>query len=145
MSYRTSVRVLGAALLSLALFACAHPVPSQTTPSVCTAPLKPAVEVDLYFGRDKPSAGQVSDVEWASFLSETVTPQFPDGLTVLDARGQHRGPAGIIGSERTKLLIVVVFDPPAHQRKVAAVVDAYKQRFGQHEVFQVERPVCAGP
>jgi hypothetical protein len=99
--------------------------------------------VNLYFGRDKPSGGQISDVEWVSFLSETVTPQFPDGLTVLDARGQHRGPAGIVGSEHTKLLIVVVFDAPAHQRKVASVVDAYKKRFGQYEVFRVEQPVCA--
>ena len=143
MSYRTSLRVLGASLLSLGLLACAHPGPSQKTPAACAVPLKPAVEVNLYFGRDKPSGGQISDVEWASFLSETVTPQFPDGLTVLDARGQHRGPAGIVGSERTKLLIVVVFDAPAHQRKVASVVDAYKKRFGQYEVFRVEQPVCA--
>jgi hypothetical protein len=113
--------------------------------SACAAPLKPAVEVDLYFGRDKPSGGGVSDAEWASFLSQTVTPQFPAGLTVLDAYGQNRGPSGVVGSERTKLVVIVVFDAPAYRPKVASVVDAYKKRFGQHEVFQVERPVCAGP
>lgn len=101
--------------------------------------------MNLYFGRDKPSGGGVSDAEWASFLSQTVTPQFPAGLTVLDAYGQHRGPAGVVGSERTKLVVIVVFDVPAYRPKVASVVDAYKKRFGQHEVFQVERPVCAGP
>ena len=134
---------LGAVSLALALSACAQPVPPQTASSVCAAPLQPALEVNLYFGRGKPSGGEVSDREWASFLSETVTPQFPAGLTVLDARGQHRDPAGVVGSERTKLVVIVVFDAPAHQAKVGSVVETYKKRFGQHEVFRVERSVCA--
>ena len=72
------------------------------------------MELNLYFGRDKPAGGEVSDAEWAVFLADTMTPQFPAGLTVIDARGQHRDPAGVIGSERTKLVVVVVFDAPAH-------------------------------
>lgn len=132
--------VLGAALLCPTLFACAAP----GSPPACAAPLKPAVEVSLYFGRDKPAGGEVSDAEWAAFLADTVTPRFPAGLTVIDARGQHRDPAGVIGSERTKLVVVVVFDPPAHRQRVASIVEAYTRRFGQHEVFRVEQPVCAG-
>jgi hypothetical protein len=132
--------VLGAALLCPTLVACAQP---GTSP-VCTAPLKPAVEVNLYFGRDKPSGGEVTDADWASFLAEIVTPQFPAGLTVIDVRGQHRDPAGIIASERTKLVVVVVFDAPAHRARVASIVETYRKRFGQHEVFRVEQPVCAG-
>lgn len=131
---------LGASLLCPALFACAQPGPSV----VCAAPLKPAVEVNLYFGREKPGGGEVSDAEWASFLADAVTPQFPAGLTVIDARGQHRDPAGVIGAERTKLVVVVVFDAPAHRSRVASIVDTYTKRFGQHEVFRVEQPVCAG-
>ncbi|MBL8529464.1 MAG: DUF3574 domain-containing protein [Burkholderiales bacterium] len=34
----------------------------------------------LYFGTDKPS-GRVTPEDWAQFLSETVTPRFPAGLT----------------------------------------------------------------
>jgi hypothetical protein len=132
--------VLGAGLLCPMLFACAQPGHSP----VCAAPLRPAVEVNLYFGRDKPAGGEVSDAEWASFLADTVTPRFPSGLTVIDARGQHRDPAGVIGSERTKLVIVVVFDAPAHRPRVASIVETYTKRFGQHEVFRVEQPVCAG-
>lgn len=131
---------LGAGLLCLPLFACAPPATSP----VCVAPLKPAVEVNLYFGRNKPAGGEVSDAEWASFLADTVTPRFPAGLTVIDARGQHRDPDGVIGSERTKLVVVVVFDAPAHRAKVASIVETYSKRFGQHEVFRVEQPVCAG-
>jgi len=123
----------------LALAACTQP-----TAPVCTAPLTPALEIDLYFGRDISGGKEVSEAEWAAFLAETVTPRFPDGLSVLNVEGQHRGPAGRIDRERSKLLIVVVFDAPAHQTKVRDIVDAYVKRFGQRGVFQVEHPVCAG-
>ena len=59
------------------------------------------------------------------------------------SHGQYREPAGRIVRERTKLLVVVVFDAPAHRRKVQEIVDAYNSRFGQHSVFRVEQPVCA--
>jgi hypothetical protein len=129
-----------AALLALA--ACTPP-PAPAAPT-CSAPLKPAIEVDLYFGRERERGGEVSDAEWAAFLNEEVTPRFPEGLSVLDVRGQYRTPAGAIERERTKLLVIVVFDAPAHAAKVEAVVDAYRRRHGQHSVFRVERPVCAG-
>lgn len=126
-------------LAMLALGACAQP----GAPPVCTAPLKPAVEINLYFGRDKPGGGEVSDTEWAAFLNDTVTPRFPDGLSVLNVEGQSRSASGV-SRERTKLLVVVVFDAPAHQARIAEVVAAYRSRFGQHSVFRSEQPVCAG-
>jgi hypothetical protein len=67
----------------------------------------------------------VTEAEWAAFLNEEVTPRFADGLSVLDVRGQYREPHGRIERERTKLLVVVVFDAPAHRPKVQAIVDAY--------------------
>lgn len=140
MPRRSWLGLLGAAFVCPALSACA---PSGASP-VCAAPLKPAVEVNLYFGRDKPAGGEVSDAEWAAFVADTVTPRFPAGLTVIDARGQHRDPAGVIGSERTKLVVVVVYDAPAHRARVASIVETYTKRFGQHEVFRVEQRVCAG-
>ena len=39
------------------------------------------------------------DAAWDAFLADTVTPRFPDGLTVLDARGQWRDSEGLIGKE----------------------------------------------
>jgi hypothetical protein len=127
-------------LVVLAVGACAQP----GAPLVCSAPLKPAVAIDLYFGRDKPAGGEVTDAEWGVFLSEVVTSRFPDGLSVFDSAGQYREPSGRIVRERSKRLVVIVFDSPAHQAKVIEIVDAYKQRFGQYSVFRVEQPVCAG-
>jgi Protein of unknown function (DUF3574) len=137
MSYR---RLIEAAVVAVSLGACAQP----GAPAVCTAPLKPAREIDLYFGRDKQGGGEVSEAEWASFLSDTVTPRFPDGLSVLNVEGQARESSGRIVRERTKLLVVVVFDAPAHQGRIREIVQAYNGRFGQHGVFWSEHPVCAG-
>jgi hypothetical protein len=127
-------------LLALAVGACAQ----AGTPPVCTAPLKPAVAIDLYFGRDKPAGGEVTDAEWGAFVTEVVTSRFPDGLSVFNSSGQYREPTGRIVRERSKRLVVIVFDAPAHKAKVIEIVEAYKQRFGQYSVFRVEQPVCAG-
>jgi hypothetical protein len=124
----------------LLLSACAQP----GTPPSCIAPLKPALEVSLYFGRDKPAGGQVSDVEWASFVTEIVTPQFPAGHSIVDAGGQYRDSSGRIVRESSKLVVIIVFDAPAHRTKVTSIVDTYVKRFGQESVLRVERPVCAG-
>ncbi len=131
-------RSLLVAASALLLSACAMPPPQS-----CAPPLKPAIQVDLFFGRDTPK-GEVSDAEWATFLNDEVTSRFPAGLTVLDAAGQFREPSGRLVRERSKLVVVVVFDAPAHRPKVEALVDVYNKRFGQHGVFRSERPVCAG-
>ncbi len=127
-------------LAALLLAGCAQP----GAPPACTAPLRSAVEMDLYFGRDKAGGGEVSEAEWAAFLAEVVTPRFPDGLSVLDVAGQTREPSGVVVRERSKLLVVVVFDAAAARTKVGEIVAAYGQRFGQHGVFQAQHPVCAG-
>jgi hypothetical protein len=109
----------------------------------CAPPLVQALEVDLYFGR-----ASVSDAQWAAFLSEEVTPRFPDGLSVLDVAGQWRAPGdqkrgGPIVRENSKLMTIIVFDAPTHAPKVEAIVEAYKVKFKQQSVLRVEHAVCA--
>jgi hypothetical protein len=136
------MRIALAAVALLGLAACTTPPPAAA-PEVCAAPLKPALQVELYFGRTMDKGRMVSEAEWAGFLAEEVTPRFPAGLSVADVEGQWQGPSGRIGRERSKLLIVVVFDAPSHGSKVQAIVDTYKQRFLQQSVLRVERTVCA--
>jgi hypothetical protein len=135
------MRSLLATASLLALVGCA---PSPMASSSCPAPLKSAVEVDLFFGGDIGSGRAVSDSDWAVFMAEEVTPRFPDGLSVVDVAGQYRDPSGRQVRETTKLIVVVVFDAPAHLAKVQAVIDAYKRRHNQISVFRTEHPVCAG-
>ncbi len=110
----------------------------------CWAPLKPALEVDLFFGGDAGNGRAVSEADWAAFIAEEVTPRFPDGLSVIDVAGQYREPSGRTVQEKTKLIVVVVFDAPAHTPRVQAVIDAYKRRHNQNSVFHTEHAVCAG-
>ena len=117
----------------LLLGACA---PQQQALS-CAAPLKPAVEVDLFYGA-------VSDADWASYLAQEVTPRFPAGLTAVDAAGQWRDPSGVMQRERSKMLIIIVFDAPAHLPKVQAMIDIYLKRFNHQAVLHTEHAVCAG-
>jgi hypothetical protein len=126
--------VLAAALLALA--ACTPPT-AQTGAPACAAPLKPALQVDL-------DCGEIGAAQCQTFLDEEVTPRFPDGLSVLDAYGQYRNRQGTIGRERSKVLVIVVFDAPAHIIRVQAIVDAFIRRHRQESVLRVERPVCAG-
>lgn len=130
---RTTTGIGAAALLLLG--ACTPP--PQTAASACAAPLKPAVQVDLFFGG-------IAESEWAAFLDGEVTPRFPAGLSVLDVAGQYRGASGAIGRERSKLLVVIVLDPPSHAPKVEAIVETFRRRYRQESVLRVERPVCAG-
>ncbi len=132
-----------ATALAFALSACAPPPPPQMA-AACPALLKSALQFNLYFGRETADGRQVSEVEWVKFLADEVTPRFPDGLSVIDVAGQSRESSGRMAREKTKLLVVVVFDAPAHLPKVQAVVDAYNKRYGQHGVFRTEHSVCAG-
>ena len=130
--------------LAALLLASGTPASAQSPPTACTAPLKPALEVNLYFGRDSEGGGEVTEGQWAEFVAAEVTPRFPDGLSVLNVAGQSRDSLNRTLRERTKLLVVVVFDAPGHREKVREIVDAYNRRFGQHGVFRTEQAVCAG-
>src|SRR5262245_56114933 len=53
----------------------------------------PQVRTTLYFGLTRPK-GAVSELEWQLFVRDEVGTRFPEGLTVWDADGQWRTPAG---------------------------------------------------
>lgn len=128
-------RVAFAAVLMLA--ACAPQVPS------CAPPAVAASGFEVYFGRDKPG-GEVTEAEWQGFVDEILSPRFPDGLTVLDAKGLWRDPrSGKILGERTKLVLITAPDAAVARQVIEAAVADYQRRFDQHTVLRVERPGCA--
>jgi hypothetical protein len=91
----------------------------------------------LFFGRDIPDGGTVSDADWASFLEEVVTPRFPQGLTVWRADGQWLDEEGRAVQE--PVLVVEVLHPPGavHDRAVSEIADEYRLRFRQEAVLRV--------
>jgi len=108
----------------------------------CGTASEPQVRTTLYFGSARPQ-GAVSELEWQIFLRDEVTKRFPDGLTVWDAEGQWRTPAGTIDHERTKVLLLVHPDTPVARQSVRAVIDAYRTTFDQRSVLWESARVCA--
>ena len=116
-----------ALLIALALAGCAAPPCRDGAPMTV---------IELYFGR-----GGVSDAQWSAFLTEVVTPEFPDGLTSTDAVGQWRDPrSGRIGREPSSVLTIAV--PSYDAAKIARIGEAYKRRFDQQSVGKLLSERC---
>ncbi len=107
----------------------------------CGASSTPQLRTTLYFGLARPK-GSVSELEWQIFLRDEVTRRFPDGLTVWEAEGQWRTPAGSIDHEQSKVLLLVHPDSTAARQSVQAVIDAYRKTFEQQSVLWESARVC---
>lgn len=101
------------------------------------------VEYQLFMGRSGVGGDTVDNAEWDAFLADTVTPRFPDGLTVIDSNGQWRGSDNQIQKEESKLLIILVptEDEDADER-IEQVADEYKSRFEQESVLKTVSKTC---
>ena len=137
------------AAASVLILALSVPAQAQTAAIDCSGLRgQPALVANLYFGRSVPGRAAMTEKEWQDFLEQTVTPRFPDGLTVIDANGQWRSPqTGRIAHERTKIVVISVDRStnqlPAILAKLDAIEAAYQQRFHQHKVGLVLTEGCA--
>jgi Protein of unknown function (DUF3574) len=128
----------------LLLTGCAGlPVPSA--PYACLVPAEQRMLVaELFFGRGMKGRASVTDTEWAEFVAQTITPNFPEGFTAFDGDGQWRHPdTGQIVSARTKILIIAAERTPDLAQRLSAVIDTYKGRFRQQSVGIITRDSCA--
>ncbi len=100
-------------------------------------------EYQLFLGRSTSDGSEVSDEQWAAFLADTVTPRFPDGLTVLDAAGQWRDSAGAIQRERSKLLWILAPPGDEARRLLDEISEEYERRFNQESVLRILGSACA--
>jgi hypothetical protein len=104
----------------------------------CSGAQKPWVVADLLFGR-----AHVSEASWARFLAAEVTLRFPDGFTVIDAKGQWRAPgAQKISRERSKVLTIAMPPGADNDERLQKIIEAYKTRFKQQSVGLIVRPAC---
>lgn len=115
-------------------------VPSFGLTQVSEVWLEKFIRTELYFGRNIPTGGTVSETDWQRFVDEVVTTRFPDGLTVLDADGQWRGKDGKIAREESKVIVLLY---PRKQRKamnlkIEEIRAEYKKRFLQEAVMRID-------
>jgi Protein of unknown function (DUF3574) len=100
-------------------------------------PIPQLIQVDLYYGQNIGTTGQVSDRQFRRFLRNEVTPRFPDGLTVYDADGQFLDSANQLIREPSKVVSLVIEDTQANERSMNEIIDIYKQKFQQESVLAV--------
>jgi len=124
---------IGFGLLALCLTAAGAQTPLQ-----CSGAQKSWLVADLLFG-----TSHVSEAGFARFLAREVTPRFPEGFTVLDARGQWRNPDNKkIARERSKVVMIAMPPDPGNEDRLAKIIEAYKIRFKQQSVGLIVRPAC---
>ena len=131
---------LGAIFLALALAACAD---IEVSTSECADGGELWHEYRLFMGRGSGGAEVVGEEDWAAFLADTITPRFPDGLSVIDVAGQGTNADGTLERERTKMLLVLV--PPSDEtalNRMNEIGAEYKRRFTQDAVLRVITPAC---
>ena len=129
-------------LLILVLPVTPMPVSAVADTPGCPAGTELFTEYRLFFGRSRGSIEVVSDAAWHTFLAKEVTPRFPDGLTVLDARGQWRDSIGLTVRERTKLVIILARPGGEGIRLTDEITEAYKWAFGQESVLRAISAAC---
>ena len=100
------------------------------------------IEYQLFMGRSGPEGEIVDDASWEAFLAEAVTPRFPDGLTVVDGRGQWRDSDGAIKQERSKLLVILAPPGAGARQMLDEISQEYRVRFSQEAVLQTVDETC---
>ena len=136
-----SCKVLLSAALLCALTACATlaPLPVKPgDPSACSERRQDRV----LFGMNSPD-GPVSEVQWQTFLAEVVTPRFPAGLTIYQAKGQWRGDSGQVEQEDSRAIDLIHEDSAEDRKRVVEIANEYKRRFKQEAALIVSTPARA--
>jgi hypothetical protein len=137
----TAHRLLPPLLLAL-LAGCHPPPPAAPVPAVVCPGGSPWVREQLYLGRGLADGGEVSDSAWQRFLEDEIMPRFTEGLTLVEATGQWRSRAGPTTRERSWVLLLYHPAGEAEERKVEAVITAYKAAFAQEAVLRDRDMTC---
>ncbi len=96
---------------------------------------------EIYFGRHFTSRGEISEQQFAEFLSHHVTPAFPAGMTVYDAYGQMQHSSGEIVKQKTKVVVLVHNNSKADDDAITNIIAAYRSKFGNPQVMLLTKQV----
>ena len=111
--------------------------------SECRAGQQPREVAELLFGRKIGDRLGVSETQWGRFVDREISPRFPDGLTVFDAKGEWRDTArNTIVHEPSKVVEIVLPGKPDDVDELNRIAQAYKSRFRQQSVGIVIRGAC---
>jgi Protein of unknown function (DUF3574) len=87
-------------------------------------------------------APDVTEEEFHRFIDTKVTPRFPEGLTLINAKGQFKDSTGTIVQEGSKLLILLYPFSKESNQAVEQIRADYKKDFQQESVLHVDEQSC---
>ncbi len=93
---------------------------------------------EIFFGRNVPGGGLVSEAQFNEFLKDTVTRFFPLGMTVYDAYGQMKDPAGAIVRQDTRVVLLVHPAGGPEEKALQEIITVYRSRFGKPQVMALQ-------
>lgn len=96
----------------------------------------------LYFGLSTPW-GEASDADWQRFVDQELAPRFPDGFTVLQARGHWRDASHVPLREPTRVVDLVHARDQQSEQRISEVVARYRHTFAQQSVLRLSAEVRA--
>jgi hypothetical protein len=135
------MQLIAQAAMALLIWALSASAGAQ--PMECRGAFKPQQVAELLFGRRIGDNGVVSEGAWRRFLAREVTPRFPDGLTVIEARGQWRNPQNQrIIREQSNVVLIVLPGHAEDQERLGEIAQAYKRQFRQQSVGIIVRQAC---
>ncbi|RDJ27333.1 DUF3574 domain-containing protein [Bosea caraganae] len=112
-------------------------------PPACAPGQQAMLVAELLFGRNIGDRPGISEADFSRFVDQEITPRFPDGLTILDGRGQYRdAQRNALVREQSKLVTIALKDEPDGRARIGAITEAYKQRFNQQSVGTILKPAC---
>ena len=115
--------------------------PAYAQPFECRGEQRQIAE--MWFGRKIGDRIAVTEAKWARFVDREITPKFPDGLSVVDARGQWLDSVrNIIVREPSKLVTIVLPGKGGDNERLQQIIDAYKRLFREQSVALVVRLAC---
>lgn len=135
------LRAVAGFVFALALAGCTGVPPGG---AVGCGDMQGALRSELFFGMTHRHGAAIAEADWDDFLASSVTSRFPDGLSVLEARGQWRNPnTGGLIRQPARVLVVIHPDDAESDASLDALREDYKARFDQISVLRVTQPVCA--
>ena len=130
--------LMGAGLLGLAMTSSTF---AQAL--ACQGSQKPQQVADLMFGRKIGDHAIVSEGAWRRFVAREITTRFPDGLTILDGRGQWLDPkTKRVVREPSSVVMIALPGNAEDFDRLNLIAEAYKRQFRQQAVGIIVRPAC---
>jgi hypothetical protein len=116
-------------------------VPAGAAPlAACPEGLHAAATAELFFARNPQAGSEIGDADWRAFVSEEISPRFPEGVSVTDVYG--RGPGHSFVREPSKALVLVFSGSADERRNLKLIREAYGRRFHQRSTLTVEQAAC---